>query len=553
MIRMAWVGARGRRCVKGREGGDVMGAQRMAYNNLSVRVALFVFALASVSAAGRDLRLIDAAKQNDQVAVRTLLEQGVDVNARHPDGSTALLWAVYYDDIETAGLLVSAGADVNAANDYGESPLSLACQNRNVTLVDKLLKAGANPHAVKPSGETVLMTAARAGNLDIVSLLLAQHPDVNARESSKGQTALMLAVANKHSAVVEALIAANADVNAASTGGSTPLHFAVQQGDVRTAKRLLAAGADVHATMTVRQIDNQFVSGVVDTLDGLTPLWLAIQTCRQDGPEFSGAARSVGTKRHSGRLEPHPLSLSCPVHEELGALFLDHGADPNQPDGSRIPPLHRAAQTGMKNLVAALLSHGADPNARVPADASQIPRKIGPNARAINPLPIGATPFFVAAWTHHPEVMQVLLAANADPHMTADDKTTPLMAAAGVSGRPPMGYTDILDTPKMLEAVQVALNEGADINAVNDPGQTAMHGAAKMSGWRLVASDVRARASTELIQLLADNGAKVDVEDNEGETPLSLADAPAEYGGGGADEAGEGKSAAELLTELTAR
>ena len=538
-----------------------MGAQRMAYNNLSVRVALFVFALASVSAAGRDFPLIDAAKQNDQVAVRTLLEQGVDVNARHPDGSTALLWAVYYDDIETAGILVSAGADVDAANDYGESPLSLACQNRNTTLVDKLLKAGANPHAVKPSGETVLMTAARAGNLDIVSLLLAQHPDVNARESGKGQTALMSAVANMHFAVVEALIAANADVNAASTGGSTPLHFAVQQGDVRTAKRLLAAGADVHATMTVRQIDNQFVSSVVDTLDGLTPLWLALQTCRQDGPEFSGPARTVAAAISSGVTDRHPLSLSCPVHEELGALFLDHGADPNQPDGSRIPPLHRAAQAGMKNLVAALLSHGADPNARVPADARQWRiEKIRAAARAINPLPIGATPFFVAAWTHHPEVMQVLLAANADPHMTADDKTTPLMAAAGVSGRPPMGYTDHLDTPKMLEAVQVALNEGADINAVNDSGQTAMHGAAKISGcsislgpsyrcngWRRVAGDTRARASTELIQLLADNGAKVDVEDNEGETPLSIA---ADEGKSAADE---GKSAAELLTELTAR
>ena len=100
----------------------------MTHDKLSVRAALLIVfgtvltaAVAGVSAAADDVRLIDAAKQNDQFVVRTLLEEGLDVNARHPDGSTALLWATYYDDTETAGLLISAGADVNAANDYGES------------------------------------------------------------------------------------------------------------------------------------------------------------------------------------------------------------------------------------------------------------------------------------------------------------------------------------------------------------------------------------------------------------------------------------------------
>ena len=73
----------------------------------------------SMSASADDIRLVDAAKQNDPAAVRALLEEGLDLNVRHPDGSTALLWAAYYDDAETVGLLVSAGADGNAANDYG--------------------------------------------------------------------------------------------------------------------------------------------------------------------------------------------------------------------------------------------------------------------------------------------------------------------------------------------------------------------------------------------------------------------------------------------------
>ena len=510
-----------------------MTGPRVTHHKLSVRaILLTVFGIVlttagvSVSAVADDIRLIDAAKQNDQFVVRTLLEEGLDVNARHPDGSTALLWATYYDDTETAGLLISAGADVNAANDYGESPLSLGCQHKNAALVDTLLNAGANPHAVKPSGETILMTAARAGSLEIINLLLARDPEVNAAEPAKRQTALMWAAAHKQHAVVDALIAAGADVNAASTGGSTALHFAVQQGDVPIAKLLLAAGANVHAAMTVRQFD-QFTLGLVETLDGMTPLWLAITNCRQDGAEYFAASSALSASRIR-------LSLSCPVNEELGALFLDHDADPNAADGSRFPPLHRAVQTGMKNLVEALLSHGADPNARVPSDVWQWTGKNRRGARPILPVPIGATPFFMAAWTLRPEIMQVLLGAGADPHITADDNTTPLMAAAGVNGRPRMSFRRRRDTDKMLEAVQVALDEGADINAVNDAGQTAMHGAAKLR-------------STDLIRLLADNGARVDVADSEGETPLSLAGATDRYDQSDTD------NAAALLTKLASR
>ena len=304
----------------------------MTYTELSSRVALATalgFALtvgiATRTAAADDVRLVEAAKQNDPFVIRALLDEGLDVNSRHPDGSTALLWATYYDDPDTAELLIAASADVNAVNDYGESPLSLASQNRNAGLVDTLLAAGADPHAVKPTGETILMIAARAGNPEIVQSLLARDADVNAAEPSKHQTALMWAAAHEHDAVVDALIAAGADVNAASTGGSTALHFAVQQGDVTTARLLLETGADVHAEMTVRQID-QFTLGLVETLDGMTPLWLAITNCRQDGLEYYGST------------EPHPVSLSCPANEELGVLFLENGADPNATDGSRFPP-----------------------------------------------------------------------------------------------------------------------------------------------------------------------------------------------------------------------
>ena len=63
--------------------------------------------------------LIDAVKTADREAVRALLQKKVDVNAAEGDGTTALLWASYKDDVEIADLLIRAGANVNAANDLG--------------------------------------------------------------------------------------------------------------------------------------------------------------------------------------------------------------------------------------------------------------------------------------------------------------------------------------------------------------------------------------------------------------------------------------------------
>ena len=120
--------------------------------------AVLALATAGLAAAGSDLRLVDAVEHRDTKAVRLLLKKHVDVNAPQPDGATALHWAAYWDDLETANLLIRAGANVNAANDYGVTALSVACSNGNSALAVRLLEATANPNAALWSGETPLMT-----------------------------------------------------------------------------------------------------------------------------------------------------------------------------------------------------------------------------------------------------------------------------------------------------------------------------------------------------------------------------------------------------------
>src|SRR5215472_5915035 len=98
-------------------------------------VLLVTLVLSLVDAGGSESRLAEAAEKSDRTAVRALVEQHADVNAPQVDGMTALHWAAYLDDLETAKLLVKAGADVKATNHYDVTPLSLACQNGNGDLV----------------------------------------------------------------------------------------------------------------------------------------------------------------------------------------------------------------------------------------------------------------------------------------------------------------------------------------------------------------------------------------------------------------------------------
>jgi ankyrin repeat protein len=416
-----------------------------------------------------DLRLVEAAAKPDKNAVRSLLREGLAVNASQPDGATALHWAAHWDDLETADLLLRARANVNAKNDYGATPLWLACTNGNAAMVERLLAAGANPNITTPSGETALMRCARTGSDAAVKSLLNRKAEVNVTESEQGQTALMWAVAQKHPAAAQALIAGGADIHAHSKGGFTPLLFAARVGDAESAGILLGAGADVNEKGP----------------NGMTPLLLA----------------------------------SAGGQEAMGIFLLEKGADPNAKDENGATALHYAVLKGItslngvryanyvahlfrpsqEGLVKALLAHKADPNVQL----VKAPRLGGVSP----PTAIGATPFLLAAASPDARVMRLLADAGADPKLATKGNITPLMAAAGLSRG--QYFTDE-DKAVASEAVRIAVELGADVNAANEDGQTALLGAA-------------GNGANEVVQFLAQKGAKLDVRDKYQQTPLSIA------------------------------
>ncbi len=436
----------------------------------------------SVTAASSEPELVRAVKAQNREIVRALLAQGADVNASQGDGATALHWAVHRDDRETADLLIQADAEVNAATDLGVAPLSLACLNGSAALVETLLKAGADPNAAAVSGETPLLTAARVGNVDVVRLLLAHGAHVTATEASRGQTALMLAVAEKHTEVARVLIETGAGVTARSTNRFTPLLFAAQQGHLDTARLLLAAGADVNESAP-------------DGIAGDTNAPALFK------PDTDASALLVAIDSD---------------HEEMAAFLLERGADPNHHHAGRTA-LHSATQRAMPKLVKALLAQGAEPNARLDKPMPLLSRFIG-LLNGLAPTVIGATPFWLAASYGDVEIMRILVDGGADPLLTTDDGTTPLMVAAGadyVEGQDKYGrrsfpaYYETLQK-RALGAIELCLELGVDINAANDQGQTALHGAVYTGGILLV-------------PYLVEQGAKMDVQNERGQTPWFIA------------------------------
>jgi ankyrin len=465
--------------------------QRVCVLVLQPSLALVV-SVATLNAAPRDGRLIDAVKNGNHATVRVLLREKVDVNASAGDGATALHWAAYRDDPESVDLLIAAGAVLDAVNDLGATPLWVACANGGAAVVERLLTAGATPNIALPTGETPLMTASRANNAAAVKLLLRRGADVNVSERVRGQTALMWAVAQQHAAVAAALIEGGANVHAHSLtwnevvnvggdgnvflttdvtenppdavvmkqGGFTPLLFAARYGDIESAKVLLANGARVNDAAA----------------SGATALVLAA---------------------HSG-------------HTAFATFLLDHGADPNAADAG-YAALHVAVFRGDLPLVKALLAHGANANARLERGTPW--RRASQDVALANPV-VGATPLWIAATFLNLEITRALAAGGADP-TAAKGTATPLIAAlqgyrGGGQGRVAARLSAVSGESNTLAVVKVLFDLGADANGATVTGDSAVHLAA-------------AKGFNSVIQLLAGKGADFNVRNRKGQTPLALA------------------------------
>ncbi len=448
----------------------------------SLLVLLITPALPAFASSG----VADAMMNRDTAALRTLLRARADVNAPQTDGTTALMWAVRYDDLEAADALVRAGANVSIANRDGATPLQLAALNGSAPMLEKLLKAGADPNApLTRYGDTALMMAARTGRTPALAVLLESGAQVNAVESWGGTTALMWAVAERHADAVKVLVDRGADVHARSnfvaaangrgfegrtpsraaqgqkveefaSGWLTPLHFAAREGDLASAKLLVAAGADVNA-----------VAG-----DGKDALGLAIFNGNYDVASF--LVDSLSDVNHADTQGFTPLFWAVDRRNMETA--------PNFPWMVTTDPLP---------LVQKLLDAGADPNVVI----DNTPRA---RMRAGSPRIVFATALMRAAFSADLTLCRLLLDYGADATIVSKDGETMVEAAAGLGFI--QGYSRGKTPAERLEVVKLFVSLGADVNQADDYGITPLMVAGNMG-------------DTKIIQYLVDAGADLGAYD----------------------------------------
>ena len=476
--------------------------------SLAAALALTLLAFAGAAAAEiGDPPLVETARKQDGKAVRALLAQKADVNARSSDGSTALLWLAHWNDVETAELLLKSGAEANTPNDFRMTPLSQACINGSAEFVRLLLRSGANPNTPIATGETPLMTCAKTGSTDAVRLLIEYGAMVNASEPNQKQTALMWAAAERHPNVVSALIAAHADLNAHSKEGFMPIHFSARVGDLESVKLFLAAGVDVN----------------VQTQTGQKP------SAETEEPAITiGLTRTARPGTATGYTPLLVATLRAQV--DVALYLLDHGADPNV-EAAGFTPLHWASTTwegyasnpvyGFEDamsgipdrqaklrLVKALLAHGANVNARM--------TKRQPSFATGYADAVGATPLLLAASVDDVEMMRILLAAGADPKIKTATNATAIMAATGLNH----GIGESLVTEaEAKEAVKVLLDLGLDPKGETTFGENALFGPA-YRGWN------------SLLAQLIDLGVNVNAVSKAGVTPFRAANGQGDRLGG---------------------
>ncbi|MBI2185955.1 MAG: ankyrin repeat domain-containing protein [Acidobacteria bacterium] len=388
----------------------------------------------------------------------------------------------------TAVLLSALALVVFPAAARADTPLIEAVLEGDRAAVERLIKSGADVNAANEYGATALYAASAGGYLEIVRLLLDAGADPNAALLSS-ETPLMAAVDDSRVGVVRLLLDRGADSNRREgRGGQDALMWAAANRSPVLVTLLLERGADVRARSKG---------------DFTALLFAAQQGDVESGRILLQAGADANDLRTRDRMTALMIAAAS-GHTPFATLLLGRGASPNLADANGYTALHHAAlqRTGAE-LVAALLRRGADPNAQTREDTREN-KTSGVSVK-------GATPLFLAASRGHADVVRALVAGGANASIATDLGTAPLHVATW-GGDPYFRDWTEEEKKDLFEVTKLLVELGGDVNSAGEHGWTALHGAAY-------------KGVDAAVRFLVERGARTEVFDEYGQTPLSIANA----------------------------
>lgn len=422
--------------------------------------------------------IMSAAKTGDLARVQQLLKRNPAlVNTTYGQYNwTPLHKAAKKGHLAVVKFLIEKGAKLEVRDTYGRTPLLLASKIDTAKL---LVGSGADFKAISNSGFSVLHKAAYNGNIELAKLWIKKGVDIE-QQYKNGGTALLCAARRVKKQMVELLLKEGASINSRDSNGETALHKA-------------AAGCDMAAA-------------------------------RAGGIENSG---------------------------EVLEFLLKKGMEVDARDNAGETPLHKTAQRGNSrqiNSAKVLIANGADVNAK--------------NKKGLTPL------YFASQQYTNTKLIKLLLEKSADVNVRDEENRTPLylsvrghwsqkkggnihdvklllQAGAKVNVKLTRGGTPLhaAVSKGRIDLTKLLLTHGADVNAASNPDwrfrrvppyrRTPLHIAAGVFALKertydetekTKSSDAYQADSLAMVKLLLANGAKVNVRDSDGVTPLDIAE-----------------------------